>query len=97
MMGDTVWGGRWAGQTGVASLFLSDTKLYALVWNTAAPEPKKVPFADTSQVSTALAISSDGRFLACSHGDDGLILLDVHEPASATTAGSWYTRVSAVP
>jgi serine/threonine protein kinase/WD40 repeat protein/Flp pilus assembly protein TadD len=55
------------------------TKLYALVWNTSVPEPKKIVFADTYQDTEALAISADGKFLACKHGDDGLILLDVHE------------------
>jgi WD40 repeat protein len=66
--------GQWMAQTSKG-----ETKLYALVWNTAAPEPKKIFFAETSQVTKALSISSDGRFLACSHGDDGLILLDVRE------------------
>jgi serine/threonine protein kinase/WD40 repeat protein/Flp pilus assembly protein TadD len=55
------------------------TKLYALVWNTPVPEPMKIVFADTYQDTEALAISADGRFLACKHGDDGLILLDMHE------------------
>src|SRR5262249_8409582 len=53
------------------------TKLYALVWNAPVPEPQKIFFAETNQDTGALAISSDGRFLACRHGDDGLILLDV--------------------
>ena len=66
--------GQWMAQTSKG-----ETKLYALVWNTATPEPKKISFAGTSQVMKALSISSDGRFLACSHGSDGLILLDVHE------------------
>ena len=56
-----------------------ETKLYALVWNTPTPEPKKIFFAETSQDTRALAISPDGRFLACQHGDDGLILLDLQE------------------
>jgi WD40 repeat protein/tetratricopeptide (TPR) repeat protein len=55
------------------------TNLYALVWNTPVPEPKKIIFAKTYQDTKALAISPEGRFLACQHGDDGLILLDVHE------------------
>jgi WD40 repeat protein len=66
--------GRW-----VAQCASDERKLYALVWNTTAPEPKKIFFAETSQVTEPLAISSDGRFLACRHGDDGLILLDLHE------------------
>ena len=49
------------------------------MWNTPVPEPKKIQFAETRQHTSALSISPDGRFLACSHGDDGLILLNVHE------------------
>jgi WD40 repeat protein/tetratricopeptide (TPR) repeat protein len=66
--------GQWVAQSA-----RDGTKLYALVWNTPVPEPKKIFFAQTSQHTMALAISPDGRFLACMHGDDGLILLDVHE------------------
>jgi WD40 repeat protein/tetratricopeptide (TPR) repeat protein len=66
--------GQW-----VAEASQRDAKLYALVWNTPAPEPKKIFFAGTSQVTNALAISPDGRFLACRHGDDALTLLDVQE------------------
>ena len=54
-----------------------ETKLYALVWNTPIPEPKKIVLGETSQNTWPLAISPDGRFLACWHGDDGLILLDL--------------------
>jgi eukaryotic-like serine/threonine-protein kinase len=63
----------------VATASARGTKLYALVWNTPVPEPKEIFFAETYQDTQALAISPDGRFLACQHGDDGLILLDVHE------------------
>jgi WD40 repeat protein/tetratricopeptide (TPR) repeat protein len=66
--------GQW-----VAQAFQGGTKLYALVWNTPAPEPKKIFFADTSQPTRPLAISPDGRILACMHGSDGLILLDLQE------------------
>ena len=66
--------GQW-----VAHASSGETKLYALVWNTPDPEPKKIFFAETSQDTKALSISPDGRFLACQHGDDGLILLDLHE------------------
>ena len=66
--------GQW-----VAQASKGETKLYALVWNTPTPEPKKIFFAETIQVTRALAISPDGRFLACNHGDDGLILLDLQE------------------
>jgi WD40 repeat protein/tetratricopeptide (TPR) repeat protein/tRNA A-37 threonylcarbamoyl transferase component Bud32 len=66
--------GRW-----VAQAYPREGKLFALVWNTPVPEPKKILFAKTYQETTALSISPDGRFLACRHGDDGLILLDVHE------------------
>ncbi len=52
-------------------------KLYALVWNTAVPEPTEILLAETYQDTRALSMSPDGRFLACQHGDDGLILLDV--------------------
>jgi serine/threonine protein kinase/WD40 repeat protein/tetratricopeptide (TPR) repeat protein len=68
--------GQW-----VAQASKGGTKLYALVWNTSAPEPKKIIFADTNQDTVALAISQDGRFLACQHGDDGLLVLDVREAA----------------
>jgi WD40 repeat protein len=68
--------GQW-----VAECSKGETKLYALVWNAPTPEPKKIFFAESSQYTTALAISPDGRFLACKHGDDGLILLDVREAA----------------
>ena len=54
-------------------------KLYALVWNTPVAEPKEIIFAETYQDTKALSISPDGRFLACQHGDDGIILLDVRE------------------
>jgi WD40 repeat protein/Flp pilus assembly protein TadD len=66
--------GQW-----VATAFRGETKLYALVWNVPVPEPMKINFAETSQETNALSISRDGRFLACRHGDDGLILLDVQE------------------
>ena len=64
--------GQWVAQTSTG-----ETKLYALVWNTPAPEPKKIFFAETDKDTAALSISPDGRFLACRHGDDGLILLDL--------------------
>jgi WD40 repeat protein len=54
-------------------------KLFALVWNVPLPEPRKIYFDASTQAADALAISSDGRFLACRHGDDGLILLDIRE------------------
>ena len=66
--------GQW-----VAQACTDETKLYALVWNTPAPEPKKIIFAETEQDYSGLSISPDGRFLACQHGDDGLILLDLQE------------------
>jgi WD40 repeat protein len=66
--------GQWA-----AEAYAREGKLFALVWNTSVPEPKKIIFAETYQDNKALSISPDGRFLACGHGDDGLILLDVHE------------------
>src|SRR5262249_51184451 len=50
---------------------------YALVWNTPVPEPREVFLAETYQDTRALSISPDGKLLACQHGDDGLILLDV--------------------
>ena len=56
-----------------------EKKLYALVWNTPVPEPKKIFFAETREYTTALSITPDGRFLACSHEDDGLTLLDLHQ------------------
>jgi len=68
--------GQWLAQASK-----SGTTLYALVWNTPVPEPKKIIFADTNQDTQALAISRNGRFLACQHGDDGLIVLDVREAA----------------
>ena len=52
--------GQW-----VAQASWGETKLYALVWNTPAPEPKKIVFAENSQDTKAFAISPDGRFLAC--------------------------------
>jgi WD40 repeat protein/serine/threonine protein kinase/tetratricopeptide (TPR) repeat protein len=66
--------GQW-----VAQASRGGTKLYALVWNTPVPEPKKILFAETYQDTAALAISAEGGFLACKHGDDGLMLLDVRE------------------
>ncbi len=66
--------GQW-----VAQASREGTKLYALVWNTPVPQPKKIVFAETYQATQALAISADGSILACQHGDDGLILLDVRE------------------
>jgi WD40 repeat protein/serine/threonine protein kinase/tetratricopeptide (TPR) repeat protein len=66
--------GQW-----LAAASTGEKKLYALVWNTPVPEPKKIIFAQTYQDTKALSISHDGKFLACQHGDDGLILLDVHE------------------
>jgi serine/threonine protein kinase/WD40 repeat protein/Flp pilus assembly protein TadD len=67
--------GQWVAQASRGA-----TTLDALVWNTPVPQPRKITFAKTQQDTVALAISPDGRFLACRHGDDGLILLDV--PAS---------------
>jgi WD40 repeat protein/tetratricopeptide (TPR) repeat protein len=66
--------GQW-----VAVASAREGKLYALVWNTPVPEPKEILFAKTNQDTKALSITRDGRFLACQHGDDGLILLDVRE------------------
>jgi eukaryotic-like serine/threonine-protein kinase len=63
----------------VAQAIRDGTKLYALVWKMPHAEPEKIPFAETNQETTALSISHDGGFLACSHGDDGIILLDMHE------------------
>jgi WD40 repeat protein/tetratricopeptide (TPR) repeat protein len=63
----------------VAQTCTGETKLYALVWNAPAPEPRKVFFADTDRDTDALSISPDGRFLACRSGSDGLVLLDLHE------------------
>jgi serine/threonine protein kinase/WD40 repeat protein len=63
----------------VATAFARGSKLYALVWNTPDLEPKEIFFAETYQDTQALTISPDGGFLACQHGDDGLILLDLHE------------------
>ena len=66
----------------VAQAYAREGKLYALVWNAPDPEPRKIVFAHTQQDTKALAIgpdSPDGRFLACAHGDDGLILLDVRD------------------
>jgi serine/threonine protein kinase/WD40 repeat protein len=67
--------GQW-----VAQAFRDGTKLYALVWNTPVPEPKKILFADTNQDTQALAISADGKCLACQHGDDAVALLDEEVP-----------------
>jgi WD40 repeat protein/serine/threonine protein kinase/Flp pilus assembly protein TadD len=67
--------GRW-----VAQAAREGTKLYALVWNTPVPEPKKIVFADTNQDTQALAISADGKCLACQHGDDAVVLLDEGVP-----------------
>jgi serine/threonine protein kinase/WD40 repeat protein/tetratricopeptide (TPR) repeat protein len=67
--------GQW-----VAQAARDGTKLYALLWNTPVPEPKKIVFADTNQDTQALAISADGKFLACQHGDDGVVLLDEGVP-----------------
>jgi serine/threonine protein kinase/WD40 repeat protein/Flp pilus assembly protein TadD len=66
--------GQW-----VAQASREGTKLYALVWNPPVPEPKKIFFAETVQATQALSISADGSLLACQHGDDGLILLDVRQ------------------
>jgi serine/threonine protein kinase/WD40 repeat protein/tetratricopeptide (TPR) repeat protein len=65
--------GQW-----VAQAYTHQGKLYTLVWNTPIPEPKKVLVADTNDTE-ALAISPKGGFLACQHGDDGLLLLDVQQ------------------
>ena len=65
--------GQW-----VATAFARESKLYALVWSAPIPEPREIIFAETHQDTRALSISPDGRLLACQHGDDGLILLDVH-------------------
>jgi WD40 repeat protein/serine/threonine protein kinase/tetratricopeptide (TPR) repeat protein len=67
--------GQW-----VAQAARDGTKLYALVWNTSVPQPRKIAFADTNQDTQALAISADGKFLACQHGDDGVVLLDEGVP-----------------
>jgi serine/threonine protein kinase/WD40 repeat protein/tetratricopeptide (TPR) repeat protein len=67
--------GQW-----VAQAAREGTKLYALLWNTPVPEPKKIVFADTNQDTRALAISADGKFLACQHGDDAVVLLDEGVP-----------------
>jgi WD40 repeat protein/serine/threonine protein kinase/Tfp pilus assembly protein PilF len=66
--------GQW-----VAQAYPREGKLIALVWNTPVPEPRKITFAETNQDTQALSISPKGRFLACQHGDDGLILLDVRD------------------
>jgi WD40 repeat protein len=66
--------GRWVAQTS-----RGETKLYALVWNTPEPEPKKIFFAEARGHTKALSISPDGRLLASSQGDEGLVLLDLHE------------------
>ncbi len=63
----------------VAQCVRGEQKLHALVWDLPAAAPKKVFFANTSQNTRALTISPDGRFLACFHGDDGLVLLDLQE------------------
>jgi WD40 repeat protein/tetratricopeptide (TPR) repeat protein len=64
--------GQW-----VALASARGSKLYALVWNTPVPEPREIFLAETYQDTRALSMSPDGRLLACQHGDDGLILLDV--------------------
>jgi serine/threonine protein kinase/WD40 repeat protein len=61
----------------MAQAYARDGKLYAHVWNTSVAEPKDIQFATTPQETAALAISQDGSLLACKHGDDGLILLDI--------------------
>jgi WD40 repeat protein/tetratricopeptide (TPR) repeat protein len=61
----------------VAIASARESKLYALVWNSPVPEPREIFLAETYQDTDALSITPDGRFLACKHGDDGLILLDV--------------------
>ena len=66
--------GQWVAQPSAR-----ETKHYALVWNTPAPEPKKIFFGEAGEYTNGLSISPDGRFLACSHGSDGLSLLDLHE------------------
>jgi WD40 repeat protein/serine/threonine protein kinase/tetratricopeptide (TPR) repeat protein len=63
----------------VAQAYAREGKLIALVWNAPVPEPKKIIFAETYQRANALSISPDGRLLACAHGDDGLILLDLQQ------------------
>ncbi len=40
--------GQWVAQTSKG-----ETKLYALVWNTPTPEPKKIFLAETSQITWA--------------------------------------------
>jgi WD40 repeat protein/serine/threonine protein kinase/Tfp pilus assembly protein PilF len=67
----------------VAGAYVREGKLSALVWNTPIPDPKRIQLAETSQYTIALSISSDGRFLTCSHGDDGLILLNVRDSVPA--------------
>jgi WD40 repeat protein/serine/threonine protein kinase/tetratricopeptide (TPR) repeat protein len=64
--------GQW-----VAVASARGSKLSAQVWNTPALEPREIPFAETYQETRALSISPDGNLLACRHGDDGLILLDL--------------------
>jgi serine/threonine protein kinase/WD40 repeat protein/tetratricopeptide (TPR) repeat protein len=68
--------GKWVAQAG-----REGSKLYALVWNAPDPEPKKIVFANTNQDTEAFSISANGTFLACKHGDDGVVLLDVREAA----------------
>jgi WD40 repeat protein/tetratricopeptide (TPR) repeat protein len=63
--------GQW-----VAQASREETTLSALVWNTPVPQPKKIVFAKTVQDTQVLSISFDGRYLACQHGDDGVVLLD---------------------
>jgi WD40 repeat protein/Flp pilus assembly protein TadD len=63
----------------VAQASRGATNLYALVWNTPVPEPKKIIIAEPCQDTDALSISPNGRFLACRHGEDGLSLLDLRE------------------
>jgi WD40 repeat protein len=67
--------GQW-----VAQAAREGTKLYALIWNAPVPQPKKIVFAETIQDTQALAISADGKCLACQHGDDGIVLLDEGVP-----------------
>jgi serine/threonine protein kinase/WD40 repeat protein/tetratricopeptide (TPR) repeat protein len=66
--------GQW-----VARACSGAAELYALVWNSPVSQPKKIVFAQTQQDTKALAISRDGEFLACQHGDDGLILLNLRQ------------------
>ncbi len=66
----------------VAQAYSREGALHALVWNVPDPEPKDIVFAHTEQETRALAIGPDtpaGRFLACGHGDDGLVLLNLRD------------------